>query len=290
MNRSRLSQLLKIVVYNGSKHLVFLFYKVPFLQDKIIKFLKHSKELERQDLSQGLIGDMFSRLIMKVWVEMVYIAQPDQTKRQMLKESLLGKNADGLWAHYYLTKTPPIDEERESGKIDRFFSAIESVLDSEKDVSVFQIGSSSGREIAYLANKYPNISFYGTDISDEAIKISSKNHRTDNLRFEVCAATDIVKMIEKYPSKNILLFSSSALQYVHPNHLGQMFHSIRNYKNIAVIFNEGGTVENGLPDTIEGSLHWYEFLYSHNYKYYAEKNGFRTIQTRLVRGQSPIVS
>ena len=58
-----------------------------------------------------------------------------------------------------------------------------------------------------LAKKYPDVSFYGTDISEEAIKISSKHYQMDNLHYEVCTATNIVTMIEKYPNRNILSFS-----------------------------------------------------------------------------------
>ena len=90
-------------------------------------------------------------------------------------------------------------------------------------------------------------------------------------------------MIEKYPSKNILLFSSMALQYVQPEHLDQMFESICNYKNFTVIFCEAGNTENGSPNAIKGSLYWYEFLQTHNYKYYAEKNGFKTIKCSLMQ-------
>ena len=140
-------------------------------------------------------------------MELIYLAQPDQDKRQVLKESLLGKKSDEEWAHFYRTKYPPIDKLREAVAIGNFFSAIESILDSGKDISVFQIGSSSGREIAYLAKKYPDVSFYGTDISEEAIKISSKHYQMDNLHYEVCTATNIVTMIEKYPNRNILSFS-----------------------------------------------------------------------------------
>ena len=272
-----LSRYTKNIIYNCLKHPVFLFFKVPYLNDKILKLLKRSKENERIQLSQGLICDLLSRLLMKAWVEQIYLKQPDQTKREKLKQSLLGDKPDLLWAEYYQTTSPPM-EELKNFPMGQYIREIEYMLDRGKDFSVFQIGCSSGREIAYFAKKYPDISFYGTDISAGAIKFSSKNHQMDNLHFEVCSAKDITKMIEKYPSKNILLFSSVALQYVQPEHLDQMFESIRNYKNLTVVFSESGSTENGSPDAIKGSLYWYEFLQTHNYKYYAEKNGFKTIK------------
>ena len=54
-----------------------------------------------------------------------------------------------------------------------------------------------------------------------------------------------------------------------------------------VVLLEGGDEQECNPKTIEGSLWWGNFCYSHNYRFYAEKAGFITLESRIIRPFSP---
>jgi hypothetical protein len=171
------------------------------------------------------------------------------------------------------------------------YGITESLLERLKSKRIFmcQIGSSSGREIAYFAKKYPEQKFSGTDIYEEVIKYSADSHRLPNLTFELFSAKNIHEKLSALTGFDcIIVFSSGSLQYVQPEHIDLFFMNLSRIPNLKIILNEPGDETKGSPDKLGGSRYRGSFSYTHNYKYYAERNGLKTVECRIVRPYHPL--
>ena len=145
---------------------------------------------------------------------------------------------------------------------------------------MIQIGSSSGREIAWLANKYPEIQCVGTDIYQEVIDFASASYASDNLKFYLASAITINKLIGCTRKGKTLIFSSGSLQYVQPEHMSSVFRGLSTTQEVEVIVFEPIDVDANLDGSYR-SVPRANFSYTHNYKRYAEENGFETQNFRI---------
>jgi len=166
-------------------------------------------------------------------------------------------------------------------KLDKMLSSI------TKSLVLVQIGSSSGREIAWLAERNPMHRYIGTDIYPEVLAYSSERHNLPNLSFERCSAKEISNLLNRYKDKGIIVFSSGSLQYVQPEHLEMFFYSISRIPNSEIILLEPASDSEGNPEELKGSLWRANFSYTHNYRFYAEKAGLITQTCEIIRPYVP---
>lgn len=147
---------------------------------------------------------------------------------------------------------------------------------------VIQTGSSSGREIAWLAQRNPNHKYIGTDIYPDVIARSSQHHNLPNLTFERYSAQKIYELLSIYKNHKIVVFSSGSLQYVQPEHLKIFFQSLRKLNTVEILLEEPGNELKRNPTELEGSLWRGNFSYAHNYKLYAENAGLTTVESKSI--------
>jgi len=225
--------------------------------------------------------------VFNFWIKFEYLREEDPDKRESLKGLAMGGSSGREWAKDYDSK--PLDFDSKIGdmtlnKTVPMFKEIENILKTiETKLFVIQVGSSSGREIAYFANRYPTHTYIGTDIYQEVVDFSSHSHKSANLSFRELSAKNISMLLSEYRNESILIFSRGSLQYVQPEHLPPFFDSIANYASAKVLLNEPGSESQGKVDELRGSIWRGNFSYTHNYKYYAERAGIETIKSKVIR-------
>jgi hypothetical protein len=205
----------------------------------------------------------------------LYFPQLDRSKRWLIQKELMGGESGASWAEYYDRDShlfPPKPGGVTIGRLDwhdanKWFHWVSDFINEhrDKELKVIQIGASSGREIAYFANKFPDVSFVGTEISSHNVEFCKKRWSFSNLEFEEC---DFNRTLDLCSGGNrVLLFSSGSLQYVFPEDLGDFLEKVRGYHGeISLILGEPVTIK---ANSINGSEKNYKtrgnFSYSHDY-------------------------
>ena len=238
------------------------------------------------DKRRGVDNLLFS-LLFNFWIAFEYLKEKDPDKRESLKGLAMGGNSGREWAEHY--DSVPLDFNSKDGDLTLnetvpMFNEIENILETVKTkLLVIQVGSSSGREIAYFANRYKTHTYIGTDIYQEVVDYSSHSHKIKNLSFRKLPAKNISELLSEYRNENILIFSRGALNYVQPEHLPLFFSSIANCSSAKILLNEPGYEKQYKVDEIEGSIWRGNFSSTHNYKFYAERAGIKTVKSKVIR-------
>lgn len=198
-----------------------------------------------------------------------------------------GKN----WAESYDSR--PLDFERRTGHLtgrdaNPLLPELDKLLSTTTEsLMVVQIGSSSGRELAWLAERNLTHKYIGTDIYPEVIDYSSEHHNLPNLSFQRHSSKEISNLLNRYKGKGIIVFASGSLQYVQPEHLVVFFDSLSCIPELQVILLEPANKSQGDPSELKGSLWRGNFSYTHNYRFYAEKANLITQTCRIIRPYRP---
>ena len=227
--------------------------------------------------------------VVNFWMRFEYLKEKNPDKREKLKELAMGANSGREWAKTYDSRPLDLELSSQIGEMTfrdavPIFNEMENILETIKTkLIVIQVGSSSGREIAYFANKYPTHRYIGTDIYQEVVDYSSHSHKGRNLSFRKLSAKNISQLLSELRNENMLIFSEGSLQYVQPEHLQLFFNSVAGYPSAMVLLNEPGNDRRVKPDELEGSMWRGNFSYTHNYKFYAEKAGIKTVKSRIIR-------
>lgn len=201
-----------------------------------------------------------------------------------IQTKLMGYEKGVMWAKgYQKIPFPPVRGSVMVGSLDwhdacPFVNQLDKVLNSkENQITVVQLGASSGREIAYFAKKYPRHHFIYTDVFDSVVDYASSIFNLPNLDFITFSAESIHVIASVAMNDQIVILSSGSAQFVHPELLDSMFYRLSHYvkrKRIHVIVHEPGNVLDGDPLSIEGSKPRDNFSYTHNYHFYAIRSGF----------------
>ncbi len=166
------------------------------------------------------------------WERFEYLKEKDPYKREAMKEYVMGGESGMAWAKHY--QSEPIDLDRQTGELSYreahpIFEILEKVIRekaSNCDLAIFQVGCSSGREIAYFAEKFPDLTFIGTDIYDEVIDFASSAHKLENLKFIKIAANNMAGQFDSIEADEIIVFTSGCLAFVLPEHIDKLFNDI----------------------------------------------------------------
>lgn len=228
------------------------------------------------------------------WFEKEYWSEPDPDKRVKKQELLMGGQSGAAWAASYEAR--PFDPFSTSmcGELtykDAYptFQWLAETLKQLTSADVYQMGSSSGREIAYYAKQFPQHRFFGTDLFQEVVAFSSKHYPLDNLKFDVCPLTELVAYITKTSSnKDVVIFSSGSFQYAQPEHLDSFFQELKKKSKRAHVFIIDPANEFPLsPFAIARSYPRGNFSWTHNYKKLAEDANFKVVRAEIIRPYLP---
>jgi hypothetical protein len=244
-----------------------------------------------QGKRDGLGRVLFAPVVYS-WFHDEYLREPDPNKREEMKALLMGGESGRNWADTYNAR--PIDFRERVGALsypDAYpvLGEVDRKLKEETDaVVVVQLGSSSGREPAWLAERWPQHQFIGTDIYPEVISYSAEKHPLSNLRFELYSAQTAPSLLSGFPAaRKKLVLSSGTLQYIQPEHLKTCFASLAQVPNLQVLLQEPGSEAAGSPDGLRGTRWRGNFSYTHDYRFYAEQAGFRTSRCNIIRPYQP---
>ncbi|MBC8226491.1 MAG: class I SAM-dependent methyltransferase [Gammaproteobacteria bacterium] len=266
--------------------------KLPLFYSYKLHLLSTWQNAEKRNILDRILFNRF----FGVWIKLEYLKERDPDKREKLKSYAMGGESGKNWAESYQKQFSDsgfegdIDLDSKLGDMTfgeavPIFNSIDKILQkSTGSKLVIQIGSSSGKEIAYFAKRYPQHSFIGTDIYEEVLNYSQQYHKNNNLKFFKSSAKDLQNVLHNNSEdihKEIIIFSNASLQYVQPEHLEDFFQSIMNSQHISIVLLEPVNHIFSKPDELEGSIYRANFAYTHDYKWYAEKSGIKTIDSKI---------
>ena len=234
----------------------------------------HGESAEKNSFVGKLVRSIF-------WFK--YYSMP-VCMRTAFQEELMGGTIGVDWAKGYNEQWDnPGNSSYRVGSLS-FFEAwphlalLNDKLKIENDaITVIQLGASSGREIAWLARENPQHKFIYTDIFDDVVNYAKQSICVDNLDFCTASADNLHVIAQFVETNQVLIFSSGSAQYVYPEHLDLMFKRvILSLKGKKAEFFIGEPAQDACtPLQLKGSSPRGNFSYSHDYCYYAEKNGWR---------------
>jgi hypothetical protein len=226
-------------------------------------------------------------ILFNYWIRFDYLREPDPDKRESLKALAMGGTSGRDRAKCY--DDEPLDFNAKIGELSfnqavPIFSEAEKILtNAPSGIVMIQIGSSSGREIAYFAGKYSRHTYFGTDVYQTVIDYSSQSHQSANLVFKRISAKDIGELLSEYTDRQALIFSHGSLQYVQPEHLSPFFAAIHRHGAAKILLCEpADDTSDKVPD-LKGSTWRGNFSYTHNYRYHAEKEGIITTNCEIIK-------
>lgn len=264
-----------------------LICKLPLLQK--YKFHLFSSWVQKEKGKR--LDNYILSAVLLYWFRFEYLSEKDPDKRESLKKMFMGGKSGAEWAKIYNNR--PLNFEAKVGHLSHneacpLLSRLDKMLSSIiESLVVFQIGSSSGREIAWLAKRNPVHTYIGIDIYPEVIACSSESHNLLNLNFEICSAKEISNLVNKYKGQRIIIFSSGSLQYVQPEHLEMFFDTISHIPKLELIISEPADESKCNPEELKGSLWRGNFSYTHNYRFYAKQSGLVTQTCEIIRPYFP---
>ena len=224
--------------------------------------------------------------VMAAWAQCEYLKLDDPDEREKLKSSLMGGDNAAAWAQHY--EDQPIDLEQRVGRLSYreacpLLPSLDSLLcERDEPHLVIQAGSSSGREISWLATRQIQHQYIGIDPYPEPIQLARQNHQLSNLSFLPIPAQAIPELIGNH-SRSVIVFSSGSLQYVQPEHIQKLFIELGRRRKVELWLLEPADASAENPLAVPGSRWRGNFSFTHNYRYYAERAGWRTIRCEIIQ-------
>lgn len=265
----------------------WLFCKLPFIDNwkfLLIRTIHTPKK-------RSAFSDYFSGFVIEAWERFEYYRERDPALRERLKRIAMEGEGGVEWAKRYLAQS--IDLNARLGNMSvreacPHYELIDQICsNSSGNLLVIQIGSSSGREIAYFASRHPAVSFIGTDIDDDIVDFQRQTHHFQNVVFASASANDLSSLMKEQAQRPLLLFSNGSMQYVQPEYLPDFFARLVKFDDIQLVFVENGDEKDGTPEGFCMSKPRAGFSFTHDYRFYAEMQGFETMESRIIRPYVP---
>ena len=265
--------------------LAALLCTVPPFRQHVASLLATWKQPEIRTSYQRLVYPA----VLLFWTRFVYRREKDPERREALQALVWGQGSGGATAERW--DTLPVDVQLAQTAGGSTYSEripllryLDGVLETAAhEVLICQIGSSSGREIAWLARRRPRHTYLGTDISPEAVEHASARYSSHNLTFRICSAREIGALLrDKESARGAIVFSHGCLQHVQPEHVGKFFAELGGIANVLVALAEPVNRDDGAIEEFRGSRYRGSVSYSHNYRFYAEAAGFVTEASQMV--------
>lgn len=234
----------------------------------------------------------FFRIISNAWLAVKYYGEKDPEMRLARQHVMMGGESGSNWAAHYNSRAfpPSLDEPigcMTARQAFPLFGDLERHLDDAKEPALLiQIGSSSGRQIAWYARRFSRHQFLGTDVMPSAIEFSRRTHNFSNLEFATLPAHYIPSALH-VAHQRVILFSEGSMQYVQPEHLDFFFSELSKLPNIELFLQEPTSELEGPALDIAGSIPRGGMSWAHNYAFYARKHGLPINKAEIIRPFEP---
>ena len=205
-----------------------------------------------------------------------YDAAASTKDRETIKALCMARSSAVKWARHYLSLGFP---DRYTPAL-KMFDEIESLLGDGSVKMVRQVACCSGREIAYFARRYPQITFVGSD-ADEALVDFLREYwkHLSNLTF------DLVRLEEEHQAdgaklKCDLLYASGGFHYLDPASLRRFFLRVQPLAGHLLLsqpMNRSYDAEKERDSQPRGQLSW-----NHPYPAFLREAGWTGV--RLIEG------
>lgn len=283
---------MKRIIYNIIKYpLILIFIKTPFINILKRRF-KNYQISKKRNIIWFVLDTLFER-------EYFNKLNNKEEIREITNSRLIDGAGRKFAQDYYNEHFQTLDElkKRRTGTMsqsdaspmfERMINYIKSNnLSDDKNTYIIQLGSSSGRDLEFFLKIFPKLNYISTDVNDEILDFQKEKYSYPNFKYFKCYAEDIDECINhfKISEKNIILFSSSSLQYVNPFFLEEFFQKIKNYKNLNLFISEPVSLlfidNNKLISDNRANI-----SYSHRYDKYAKNSNFNIIENQVIRPYS----
>lgn len=200
------------------------------------------------------------------------------------------------WARKYDAVSTGLERRGKIGRLPvdeacPLFPALETLCRTETALALVQVGCSSGRELSYFSERYPNVLAIGLDIVPEVVAYAASKYQSKNLRFEVCPAQDMGVWFKQYTGPPVAVFTRGALEYIPPSHIARWFQEMIEVEAVhQLLLQEAGDLFHGQPDKLRGSACASSWAYTHDYKHYAEAVGWKTVSCQIIRPYDPPIA
>ena len=229
------------------------------------------------------LSNPFERAVIRRFNEAYYTLserEQDDIVTLLWNEGVSEKYAD-LYQHKPWGKEYFAEHNLELNYWGPLWEFIESHLASTSGLTILQLGTSSGREIAYFAGKFPQHKFLGSDLSEKATARCNEHwKKIPNLRFVVLDA----RRIEEFTPVPDICISSATICLLQPQRLDAFFQKIAaHWPHTIMCIDEpiGGSYCRGnlgfslkldTQSQPRGTANW-----SHNYCAVAKRAGFEVL-------------
>jgi ubiquinone/menaquinone biosynthesis C-methylase UbiE len=104
--------------------------------------------------------------------------------------------------------------------------------------TVLEIGCASGPNLYLLSKRFPEAKLYGTDISNQAIKIGRMWFRTQNIQ-NILLLPSRAEDLKQFPDKSIdVIFTDAVLIYIGPNKIENVIQEMIRVARKVLVLNE----------------------------------------------------
>jgi len=253
-------------------NIINIAYEICFSRSKnILKYRNYLLSTWNNEKKRTMFDDMLFPFVFSIFEYLFYVREKDPNIREEMKKLCSDGESCEKW--FYIYKNRPLDLDI------ILYKDLEKRLREESNFIVVQLGSCSGREVAYFAKRFPEHEFIGIELYQPFIDLSNAEYNLPNLSFELMPAVNISILMEKYKDKKFIFFSSGSMEYIQPEHIRGIFTDIKNYG--AEIFLYEPIVKKAI-DEIKSTYRG-NFSFNHNYKYFAEYSGIKTLEMKTLR-------
>ena len=276
--------------------ILYQIIKYPFLLLIFITPLKYwMKKYIKNYRSRGT-DKLIDKFLNKIfWEE--YFIRISEDQKNAIRDNSLQFGEGRLWAEQYYHKHFRNLENLRTQKtgtmskseaepiyleIISFLNKLNSSV--RKNIYILQLGSSSGMDLVFFRNQFPECNYISTDINNEIINFQMEKHKFENFQFLKMYAQEIEKGIERFSlqKKKLIIFSVGSIQYCSKNEVEVFFKSLKNHTNLDMFILE--PIQCDFIKNKDNLLtnHRADISHNHDYEKYLKKNNFKINDLRII--------